>query len=107
MAINMYTQKFPQEPVSSSDTQGVSPEEIMRHLFQEYRVGKDNTQLLSDALANATPEQLEIEVTRVCLRSYLISAKTEIRYDRHFIRNVKPPKLWYMLKFHGRLRLPN
>jgi hypothetical protein len=68
-------QKFPQQPASSSDKRGVSPEDIMRHLFQEYRVGKDNTQLLSDALTNATPEQLEIEVTRVCLRPYLIYLK--------------------------------
>jgi hypothetical protein len=38
----------------------------MSLLFQEYKVGKDNTQLLSNALAYVTPEQLEVEITRVC-----------------------------------------
>ena len=39
----------------------------MSLLFQEYKIGKDNTQLLSNALAYVTPEQLEMEITRVCL----------------------------------------
>lgn len=40
----------------------------MSLLFQEYKVGKDNTQLLSNALAYVTPEQLEVEITRVCVK---------------------------------------
>ena len=62
----IYVQNFSREPSSTSDKQHISAEEIVHHLFQEYKTGKDNTQLLSDVLAYATPEQLEIEITRVC-----------------------------------------
>jgi exonuclease I len=59
-------QNFSRKSSLASDKQRITTEEIMRHLFQEYKTGKDNTQLLSDALAYATPEQLEVEITRVC-----------------------------------------
>jgi hypothetical protein len=58
-------QNFPRESSSNSEKRTIPAEDIMVHLFQEYKTGKDNTQLLSDALAYATPEQLEMEIARV------------------------------------------
>jgi hypothetical protein len=54
-SLTIYAQNFPQDSSSTSGKQVVSPEEVLRHLFHEYRVGKDNTQLLSEALAFASP----------------------------------------------------
>ena len=101
------SQKVRREPsTSSSKKRTVSPEEIMCHLFQEYKVGKDNTQLLSEVLSYATSDQLEIAITQVYRYLCLTIRETNPGYDRHFTRNVKPLKRLYRLKFHGHLQLP-
>jgi hypothetical protein len=50
----------------------------MHHIFQGYKVGKDNTQLLSEVLSYATSDQLEIAITQVCAAPCFVIRETNI-----------------------------
>lgn len=45
----------------------IPPEEDMRRLFQECKIGQGNARLLTESLAYAKPEDLEKEIFRVYL----------------------------------------
>ncbi|EPS98820.1 hypothetical protein FOMPIDRAFT_1037243 [Fomitopsis schrenkii] len=54
-------QVLPHKTRTSSRNQVIPPEEDMRRLFQECKVGRGNASLLSEALAFARPEDLKLK----------------------------------------------
>ncbi|KZT63220.1 hypothetical protein DAEQUDRAFT_734075 [Daedalea quercina L-15889] len=52
---------MPHKPRTSSRNQVIPPEEDMRRLFQECKIGRGNASLLSEALAFARPEDLKLK----------------------------------------------
>jgi hypothetical protein len=54
----------------------IPPEEDIRRLFQECKIGLGNAQLLAESLAYARPEDLEKEIIRVRVQLQIIINRT-------------------------------
>jgi hypothetical protein len=79
----------------------IPPEEDIRRLLQECRIGQGNASLLSESLTFAKPEELaKKEIIRV---SSLCKFKTKTKYwlGRNFISNVFRPRNLSSHKFRG------
>jgi hypothetical protein len=59
------SQNAPQRKQSLRRNRIIPPEEDMRRLFQECKIGNGNAQLLSESLTFAKPEDLRKEIIRV------------------------------------------
>ena len=98
----------PQQPNRAKREAGqvqrvIPPEEDMRRLFQECRFAQGNAQLLSEALAFASPEDLrEKDIIKVRIRIFL--AKSEGADDglRNGTRSASALRTWLLHKYHGR-----
>ncbi len=81
----------------------IPPEEDMRRLFQECRIANGNAQLLNEALAFASPEDLrEKDIIKVRARISLPRSKGVDDLLRNGTRNVLLLRNWLLRKYHGR-----
>ena len=81
----------------------IPPEEDMRRLFQECRFAQGNAQLLSEALAFASPEDLrEKDIIKVRIRIFLGRSEGANSVLRNGTRSVSPLRTWLLHKYHGR-----
>ena len=81
----------------------IPPEEDMRRLFQECRFANGNAQLLSEALAFASPEDLrEKEIIKVRLRISLSRSKGPDDPHRNGIQSASILRTCLQRKYHGR-----
>jgi hypothetical protein len=63
--LNVGSQNVPQRKRSFRKNRIIPPEEDMRRLFQECKIGSGNAQLLSESLKFTKPEDLQKGVIRV------------------------------------------
>jgi hypothetical protein len=81
----------------------IPPEEDMRRLFQECRIANGNAQLLNEALAFASPEDLrEKDIIKVRARISLSRSKGPDDLLRNGIRSASLLGTCLQHKYHGR-----
>jgi hypothetical protein len=80
----------------------IPPEEDMRRLFQECRIANGNAQLLNEALAFASPEDLrEKDIIKVRVRISLSRSKGPDDPLRNGIQSAALLRSWLQRKYHG------
>lgn len=85
----------------------IPPEEDMRRLFQECRIANGNAQLLNEALAFASPEDLrEKDIIKVRVRISLSRSEGPDDLLRNGIRSASVLGTCLQRKYHGRQQEP-
>jgi hypothetical protein len=75
----------------------------MRRLFQECRFAQGNAQLLSEALAFASPEDLrEKDIIKVRMCITLAESQGADSVFRNGTRSASPLRTWLLRRYHGR-----